>query len=168
MAPFEVTTARLPAPGCSRWRSGEPRFHPVPYSRHGLSLGEDLGVRADAYLQYCDQAPCSISTRLSSAACGLPGTSLARSPPSAAADAFADSASAFSATRAPAPRSRAPAWKRKVRRSLDRLQIDSCQQSRVCSRRGDSPACGGEMSASMPMRSPLPARIDRGGVGTPR
>ena len=35
--------------------------------------------------RYCDQAPCSISTRLSSAACGLPGTSLARSPPSCAA-----------------------------------------------------------------------------------
>ena len=28
--------------------------------------------------RYCDQAPCSISTRLSSAACLLPGTSLAR------------------------------------------------------------------------------------------
>ena len=45
--------------------------------------------------RYCDQAPCSISVRFSSAACGEPGTRFFRSPPSCLLT-WARIASAFS------------------------------------------------------------------------
>ena len=103
--------ARPRAPGCSRSRSGcSPASMPCRPPPCGCALVKISASGPMPTSRYCDQAPCSISTRLSSAACATAGHELADVADRGWSMLVADRVRPFPGRRAPAPRSRAPAW----------------------------------------------------------
>ena len=92
--------------------------------------------------RYCDHAPCSISTRFNSAACGLPGTSVRMLPPSWACT-LRRIASAFSGEpRACSSMTRSSIDSGKVTpAALMRLQVAGSEQPRLAWHRDWLPAC---------------------------
>ena len=83
MAPFELTTSTTSGSGLFQLEMGcSPASMPCPTADIGWPLVKISASGPMPTSRYCDQAPCSISTRFSSAACGLPGTSVRMLPPS--------------------------------------------------------------------------------------
>ena len=115
--------------------------------------------------RYCDHAPCSISTRFSSAACGLPGTSVRMLPPSWACT-LLRIASAFSGEpRACSSMTRSSIDSGKVTpAALMRLQVAGREQPRLARHRAWPPGVLARMASSVPMRSPLPSRTMAAGL----
>ncbi len=166
MAPFEFTTSTTSGSGLFQLEIGcSPASMPWPTADMGCALVKISASGPMPTSRYCDQAPCSISTRLSSAASLLPGTSLARLPPSWRAM-LARIASAFSG----APR----ACSSITRSSIDRGKVTpaaliACRSIGASSQGLRALRCSGgvlaRMSSSAPMRWPLPSRTSAAGSG---
>ncbi len=165
MVPFELTTSTTSGSGLFQLEMGcSPASMPCPTADIGWPLVKISASGPMPTSRYCDQAPCSISTRFSSAACGLPGTRVRMLPPSWACT-LRRIASAFSG----APR----ACSSMTRSSIDSGKVTPAALM-ACRSLGASShgflasrlASGvlERMASSAPMRSALPSRTMAAGL----
>ena len=133
------------------------RLHAVADRRHRLRLGEDLRVRADADLQVLRPGALLDQHALELGGLRAAGHELGEIAAELGRHAVADRLGLLRRSRAPAPRSRAPAWSSG---KVTPAALMACRSMGASSQglRGSRVASGvlARMSASAPMRSPLP------------